>query len=73
VENGFEALKTAGHYKTMEAEILRDFTSPVSWISEERGLELVREACNKLEIQVAAFRERRESATEVARTEVDKD
>jgi hypothetical protein len=72
-ETGFEALKTAGHYKTMEAEILRDFTSPVSWISEERGLELVREACDKLEKQVAAFRARRESATEVANTGVDKD
>ena len=72
-EPGFEPLKTAGHYKTMEAEILRDFTSPVSWISEERGLELVREACDKLEKQVAAFRARRESATEVANTGVDKD
>jgi gamma-glutamyl:cysteine ligase YbdK (ATP-grasp superfamily) len=53
---GLEALKIAGHYRTTETEIRQGFTSPVSWISEERGLELVRGACNDLEKQVTSFR-----------------
>jgi hypothetical protein len=55
-EPGFEALKAGGRYRTTEAEILHSFVSPVSSISEERGLELVREACDELERQVTALR-----------------
>jgi carboxylate-amine ligase len=62
-----EALKTAGRYRTTETEIRQGFTSPVSWISEERGLELVREACNELEKQVTSFRPE-PKATKIART-----
>jgi hypothetical protein len=55
-EPGFEGLKAAGRYRTTETEILQRFDSPVSCISDERGLELVREACNELEEQVTSFR-----------------
>ena len=54
-ETRFEDLKVAGHYQTTEAEILRTFASPVSRISEEEGLELVRKACDELEEQVASL------------------
>ena len=65
-ESGFEALKSGGRYRTTEAGILRDFASPVSSISEERGLELVCEACDELEKQVRSLR-RGSEATEAAR------
>jgi carboxylate-amine ligase len=51
----FEGLEIAGRYQTTEAEILRGITSPVSRISEEEGLELVRKACDELEEQVASL------------------
>ena len=58
-ENNFENLKAAGRYRTTEAEILRSFTPSASRrLSEERGLELVREACDELEEQVASLRHR---------------
>src|SRR5215210_7973045 len=50
-----ETLRASGRYLTTEAEILHSFASPVSSISEERGLELVREACGELERQVTAL------------------
>jgi hypothetical protein len=55
-EPGFEALRAGGSYRTTEAGLLYDFASPVSWISVERGLELVREACNELEDQITSLR-----------------
>ncbi|HEX2097717.1 MAG TPA: glutamate-cysteine ligase family protein [Rubrobacteraceae bacterium] len=56
-EDGFETLKVAGRYQTTEAEILQSFAPPASGLlSNERGLELVREACDELEKQVASLR-----------------
>jgi len=55
-EIGFEGLKAAGRYRTTEADILQDFATPVTCISEERGLKLVCEACDELERQVALLR-----------------
>jgi hypothetical protein len=56
-EPGFKDLRNvAGHYRSTETEILQSFASPVSCISEERGLELVREACKELEKQVRSLR-----------------
>jgi carboxylate-amine ligase len=63
-EPGFEALRAGGSYRTTEAGLLYDFASPVSWISVERGLELVREACDELEDQITSLRR---EATEAAR------
>src|SRR5215203_84379 len=64
-ENNFENLKAAGRYRTTEAEILRSFTSSASRrLSEERGLELVREACDELEEQVASLRHREATKVE---------
>jgi carboxylate-amine ligase len=54
-ETGFEGLKVAGRYRTTEADILQGFASPVSQISEEEGLELVRRACDELEEQVKSL------------------
>jgi carboxylate-amine ligase len=54
-EVGFEGLKVAGRYRTTEADILQSFTLPVSRISEEEGLELVRRACDELEEQVVSL------------------
>jgi hypothetical protein len=36
--------------------MLYDLAPPVSWISVEKGLELVREACDELEKQVTSLR-----------------
>jgi gamma-glutamyl:cysteine ligase YbdK (ATP-grasp superfamily) len=55
-ESGFEALRAGGRYRTTEAGILRSFASPVSSILKERGLELVREACDELERQTTTLR-----------------
>jgi hypothetical protein len=55
-ELGFEALRDDGRYRTTEAGLLDDFASPVSWISVERGLELVRDACDELEDQITSLR-----------------
>jgi carboxylate-amine ligase len=56
-EDGFETLKVADRYQTTEAEILQSFAPPASGrLSDERGLELVREACDELEKQVASLR-----------------
>jgi carboxylate-amine ligase len=55
-ESGFGAFRVGERYRTTEAGILHDLASPVSWISEERGLELVREACDELEKQVTSLR-----------------
>jgi hypothetical protein len=63
-ELGFEASRAGGSYETTEARILDDFAPPVSWISVERGLELVRGACDELEDQVTSLRR---EATEAAR------
>jgi carboxylate-amine ligase len=53
---GFEALKAAGRYRTTEAEVLRSFPPEASGrLSEERGLGLVRQACDELEKQVASL------------------
>jgi len=55
-ETDFEGLKAAGRYRTTEAEILRGFPPEASGrLSEERGLELVRQACNELEKQVVSL------------------
>jgi carboxylate-amine ligase len=54
-EIGFEGLKVAGRYRTTEADILQNVASPVSQISEEEGLELVRRACDELEEQVVSL------------------
>ncbi len=62
-ETGFEGLRDGGFYRTTEAEILRGFPSPVSWISAERGLELVREACSEFEKQVTSPRRGAAEAT----------
>ena len=55
-ESGFGAFKVGERYRTTEAEILHDIASPVSWISVEKGLKLVREACDELEKQVTSLR-----------------
>jgi hypothetical protein len=55
-ESGFAAFKVGERYRTTEARILRDLAPPVSWISVEKGLELVREACDELEKQVTSLR-----------------
>lgn len=55
-ESGFGAFRVCEHYRTTEADILHDLASPVSWISVEKGLELVREACDELEKQVTSLR-----------------
>jgi carboxylate-amine ligase len=55
-ESGFGAFKVGERYRTTEAEILHDLASPVSWISAEKGLELVRAACDGLEKQVTSLR-----------------
>lgn len=55
-ETGFEGLKVAGRYRTTEAEVLRSFPPEASGLlSEEGGLELVREACDEFERQVASL------------------
>jgi gamma-glutamyl:cysteine ligase YbdK (ATP-grasp superfamily) len=53
-ENGFETLRPDGRYRTTEAEVLRSFSSPVSTVTKEKGLELVREACTELETWVVS-------------------
>jgi hypothetical protein len=58
-KSGFESLKTAGRYRSLEAEILHRFASPTPELPEERGLRLVLEACNELEEQVASLRHRK--------------
>ena len=55
-ESGFEAFRVGERYRTTEAGILHDLASPVSWISVEKGLEIVREACDELEKQVTSLR-----------------
>ena len=62
-ETGFEGLRDGGFYRTTEAGILRGFPSPVSRISAERGLELVREACSEFEKQVTSPRRGAAEAT----------
>jgi hypothetical protein len=69
---GFEGLRSCGRYRTTEDEILRGFASPVSSISEERGLELVREACDELEKQIVSLR-RGSKATQAARARANGD
>jgi carboxylate-amine ligase len=55
-EPRFEGLKAADRYRTVEAEILQRFPPPASGrLSDERGLELVREACDELEKQVTSL------------------
>jgi len=55
---GFETLKTAdGSYKSTETEILQKFPT-ISVLSEEEGLDLVREACDEFEEQVAELKRR---------------
>ena len=66
-KNGFETLRPNGRYRTTEAEVLRGFPSSVSTITEEKGLELVRGACNELEKWTISLRRRLE-ATEAARS-----
>lgn len=59
-ETGFEGLKVAGRYRTTEVEILCGFPPEASGrLPEERGLELVREACDELEEQVASLHHRK--------------
>lgn len=65
-EIGFETLRPNGRYRTTEAEVLRSLPSPVSTVTEEKGLELVREACSELETQATSLRHRLE-ATEAVR------
>ena len=61
--SGFGAFWLGERYRTTEARILRDLASPVSWISVEKGLELVCEACDELEKQVTSLqREAAEAA-----------
>ena len=55
-ETGFEVSREGGRYRTTEAEILQSFGSPASRVSEERGLELVRGACDDLEEWVTSLR-----------------
>ena len=58
-EDDLEALRTDGRYWSTEAEILHSFASSSSWrLSNKRGLELVREACDELEEQVTSLRRR---------------
>ncbi len=52
---GSMSLRIAGHYLTTEAENRKSFASIVSYISEEKGLELVREACSELDEQVKSY------------------
>jgi len=55
-ENGLEILKAADRYRTVEAETLQSFPPSASGrLSNERGLELVREACDELEKQVTSL------------------
>jgi len=55
-KDGFETLKAAGRYRTTEADMLRNFAPSASGrLSDERGLELVREACDEVEKQVASL------------------
>jgi hypothetical protein len=54
-----EALRTAGSYRSTETEILRRYPPSSSRrLSYKRGLELVCEACDELEKQVASRRHR---------------
>jgi hypothetical protein len=55
-ESGFGAFRVGERYRTTEDRIMHDLASPVSWISVEKGLELVREACDELEKQVTSLR-----------------
>ena len=65
-ETGFEGLKAGGRYRTTEAAIRRSFPSEASGqLSEERGLKLVREACDEFEKQVASLRLKGMAATKV--------
>lgn len=65
-ETGFEGLKADGHYRTTEVGILRNFPPEASGrLSEERGLKLVREACDELEQQVTLLRLKAMEATKV--------
>ncbi|MBD2667451.1 glutamate-cysteine ligase family protein [Richelia sinica] len=41
------------HYQTIEAEILQEFTPTTAQLSLDAGLRLVRECCEKLEVQVS--------------------
>ena len=50
----FESLKPDGEYRCPETEILENFGVEVS---RESGLQLVREACNRLEEQVQSLRQ----------------
>lgn len=62
-KTGFEGLRDGGAYRTTEARILQSFDSPLSLVSEERGLELVREACDELEKRVTSLRRGAAEAT----------
>ena len=65
-ETGFEGLKAEGRYRTTEAAIRRSFPPGASGrLSEERGLKLVREACDEFEKQVASLRLKGMAATKV--------
>jgi gamma-glutamyl:cysteine ligase YbdK (ATP-grasp superfamily) len=54
--SSFGAFQVGERYRTTEAKILHDMAPPVSWSSAEKGLELVREACDELEKQVTSLR-----------------
>ena len=69
-ESGSQAFRVGERYRTTEAEILYDFTPPVSWIPEERGLKLVRETCDQMEKRVTALRR---EATGAARAGANED
>lgn len=69
-ETGFEVLREGGRYLTTEAGLLQSFGSPASRISKERGLELVREACDELEKWITSLRRK---TTEAARAGADGD
>jgi carboxylate-amine ligase len=62
-ENDFGGLSKGRVYRTTEGEILQGFDPPVSFIGEEKGLGLVREACNELEKQVTSLRREAAQAT----------
>ena len=61
-----QARLSGGAYPTTEARILRDYSSKDGLISEEDGLRLVLEVCDRLEAQVPSFRQGEEP--EIANT-----
>jgi hypothetical protein len=68
-ESGFGVFKVGERYRTTEAELLYDLAPPVSWISVEKGLELVREACDELEKQVTSLRSEAAEAAKAGASE----